>query len=262
VEYAFGTTPNYSMRTLRPRIPFAGGSAVTQRLSSPLLVNRILSEGTPSTVVRLWPAISRNRAAALASPFCFAVLYPRSAKASTDSISRRSCGFSSTRWSLVNYRPSAGTRLACCLERRQPVGMQYWNYDRGSDGWMVCDCPHCPSCGGELYRVHRRFVDRLFSPGRFRFQCESQVCQWIGNLPIEDTSSTRSGLFHGIAAASIVVIVAGVALVLLTMVSTPDLDSSRPSSGAWDESSAPSSSEPSELPPHAIPVDLRVEHPG
>jgi hypothetical protein len=127
--------------------------------------------------------------------------------------------------SLVNYRLSAGSRLVCCLEQRQSVAMQYWNYDRGSDAWMVCDCPQCPTCGGELYRVHRRFVDRLFSPGRLRFQCESRVCRWVGNLPVEDTSSTRPGSFHGIAAASIVVIVAGVALVLLTMVSMSDLAS-------------------------------------
>ena len=70
----------------------------------------------------------------------------------------------------------------------------------------------CPKCGGALYRVPPRFVDQLFSPGRYRFQCESQECYWIGNLPIEGTHSTRFGLFHGLIAGSIVVIVASVAL--------------------------------------------------
>jgi hypothetical protein len=69
----------------------------------------------------------------------------------------------------------------------------------------------CPKCGGALRRVHRRFVDRLFSPGRYRFQCESWECYWIGNLPIEGTNSTRLGLFHGLVGGSIIVIVVGVA---------------------------------------------------
>ena len=77
---------------------------------------------------------------------------------------------------------------------------------------VLAACPLCPKCGGALYRVPPRFVDRLFSPGRYRFQCESQECYWIGNLPIEGTNSTRFGLFHGLIAGSIVVIVASVAL--------------------------------------------------
>ncbi len=77
---------------------------------------------------------------------------------------------------------------------------------------VVAACPLCPKCGAALYRVPPRFVDRLFSPGRYRFQCESQECYWIGNLPIEGTNSTRFGLFHGLIAGSIVVIVASVAL--------------------------------------------------
>ncbi len=70
----------------------------------------------------------------------------------------------------------------------------------------------CPRCGGVLNHVPPRFVDRLLSPGRYRFQCESQECYWIGNLPIEGTNSTRFGLSHGLIAGFIVVIIASVAL--------------------------------------------------
>jgi hypothetical protein len=75
----------------------------------------------------------------------------------------------------------------------------------------------CPKCGGALRRVHRRFVDRLLSRGRYRFQCKWKECFWTGNLPIEGTKSTRFGLFEGLIAGSIVVIVAGVALGLFTI---------------------------------------------
>jgi hypothetical protein len=68
----------------------------------------------------------------------------------------------------------------------------------------------CPKCGGVLYRVPPRLANRLFSPGHCRFQCESQECSWIGNLPIEGTHSRRFGLVHGLVAGSIVVIVASV----------------------------------------------------
>ena len=75
----------------------------------------------------------------------------------------------------------------------------------------------CLSCGGALCRVHRRFVDRVFSPGRYRFRCKSQECEWIGNLLIDRTSPARLGLFHGCMAASIVLIVAGAVFGLFTI---------------------------------------------
>ena len=75
--------------------------------------------------------------------------------------------------------------------------MQYWNYDKRSDGWIVCESARiCPSCGGEAERVPRRLVDRLFSPGQYRFQCQSGDCQWTGNLPREGGSSMRPGFIE------------------------------------------------------------------
>jgi hypothetical protein len=74
----------------------------------------------------------------------------------------------------------------------------------------------CPRCGGELLRVHRRLVDRLFSPGRYRFECDG-ACHWVGNLPIEGTSSTWFFLVRGFAAASIVVVVASMAFFVFTI---------------------------------------------
>jgi hypothetical protein len=73
----------------------------------------------------------------------------------------------------------------------------------------------CARCGGELLRAHRRPVDRLFSPGRYRFECDG-ICRWVGNLPIEGTSSTWFFLVRGFVAASIVVVVASVAFLLFT----------------------------------------------
>lgn len=42
----------------------------------------------------------------------------------------------------------------------------------------------CPRCGDALMRVHRRFVDRLWSllqPVR-RYRCDNPGCGWVGNL--------------------------------------------------------------------------------
>jgi len=49
--------------------------------------------------------------------------------------------------------------------------------------------PLCPSCGGPVYRVRRRFLDRLISiivPVR-RFRCYSigTGCQWEGNIRVK-----------------------------------------------------------------------------
>ena len=77
--------------------------------------------------------------------------------------------------------------------------------------------PLCAKCGSELVRVPRRLVDRLFSPGRYRFQCDWPECRWVGNLPIEGASSIRFFLVRGFMAASIVAVVAGVAFVLYTI---------------------------------------------
>jgi hypothetical protein len=43
----------------------------------------------------------------------------------------------------------------------------------------------CPQCGGAVYRIPRRFIDRLISlvrPVR-RYQCVALECAWIGNMP-------------------------------------------------------------------------------
>ena len=65
---------------------------------------------------------------------------------------------------------------------------RYWKYS-SVNGWVVCDrgtsSSSCPRCGGALYRVPRRLIDRLFSFRRHRFQCPSRTCGWEGNLPIE-----------------------------------------------------------------------------
>ena len=92
------------------------------------------------------------------------------------------------------------------------MGTQHETDFPGFIAAVLAACPLCPKCGGALYRVPPRFVDQLFSPARYRFQCQSAECYWIGNLPIEGTNSTRFGLFHGLIAGSIVVIVASVAL--------------------------------------------------
>jgi len=34
----------------------------------------------------------------------------------------------------------------------------------------------CPKCGGELVRVHRRFIDRLLLSPVYRFRCNTMVC--------------------------------------------------------------------------------------
>lgn len=41
---------------------------------------------------------------------------------------------------------------------------------------------HCPRCGGDLYRIHRRWSDRLLNvliPVR-RYRCKDQACGWHG----------------------------------------------------------------------------------
>ena len=91
-------------------------------------------------------------------------------------------------------------------------------YNPGKDfhdyTFKAVEPPPCRRCGGELVRVPRRFVDRLFSPGRYRFQCTE--CDWVGNLPIEGISATRLFLVRGFAAASIVVVVASMAFFVFT----------------------------------------------
>jgi hypothetical protein len=46
--------------------------------------------------------------------------------------------------------------------------------------------PGCPTCGRELQRIRRRWIDRLVAPflldRRYRFRCEYVGCHWEGNL--------------------------------------------------------------------------------
>ena len=53
--------------------------------------------------------------------------------------------------------------------------------------------PVCPRCNGPVYRVRRRFVDRLISlvvPVR-RYHCHSMdpMCDWEGNLRVKKRRS-------------------------------------------------------------------------
>lgn len=44
----------------------------------------------------------------------------------------------------------------------------------------------CPRCNCTVYRVPRRFVDRLLSPFMriFRYRCDAMDCNWEGNLRV------------------------------------------------------------------------------
>ncbi len=41
----------------------------------------------------------------------------------------------------------------------------------------------CPKCNGEIYRIPRRFIDRVFSQFHaiYRYKCMSPYCSWEGN---------------------------------------------------------------------------------
>jgi hypothetical protein len=43
----------------------------------------------------------------------------------------------------------------------------------------------CPRCGGPVFRIRRRSIDRLLSLIRpvQRYQCSALECEWQGNLP-------------------------------------------------------------------------------
>jgi hypothetical protein len=66
--------------------------------------------------------------------------------------------------------------------------MQVWTYSR-EGGWLLREqeisAKPCPSCGGSLVRVRQRIFDRLFSPTKHRFSCQSRNCFWQGNRPAE-----------------------------------------------------------------------------
>lgn len=42
----------------------------------------------------------------------------------------------------------------------------------------------CPHCGGRVYKIRRRAIDRIFSLvlDIRRFRCPSSECAWVGNL--------------------------------------------------------------------------------
>jgi hypothetical protein len=47
--------------------------------------------------------------------------------------------------------------------------------------------PECPRCKGPVYRIRRRFADRvlsLFVPVR-RYRCSSWACGWTGTLRLK-----------------------------------------------------------------------------
>lgn len=54
---------------------------------------------------------------------------------------------------------------------------------------------HCPRCGGDAYRVPRRFVDLLTSAFflQHRYRCSCMGCSWEGNLRVtpSDTSTRK-----------------------------------------------------------------------
>ncbi len=52
----------------------------------------------------------------------------------------------------------------------------------------------CPRCGGPVFRVSRRLIDRLTSVFRSvrRYRCDSHTCQWRGNLPVKPAASSSA----------------------------------------------------------------------
>ena len=53
----------------------------------------------------------------------------------------------------------------------------------------------CPLCGeGDLMRIRRRPIDRLFSlfGARHRYRCFNNECLWQGNLRTHGHASTRT----------------------------------------------------------------------
>jgi hypothetical protein len=64
--------------------------------------------------------------------------------------------------------------------------------------WRLRNTPalvdtHCPRCGGELQRVHRRSIDRaisIFVPVR-RYRCNNRECGWSGVRVSTSTSHGR-----------------------------------------------------------------------
>ncbi len=52
----------------------------------------------------------------------------------------------------------------------------------------------CALCGGDLIRVHRRPIDRLWSlfvPMQ-RYRCNRFSCGWTGNLRVNNSAATLS----------------------------------------------------------------------
>src|SRR5262245_55373376 len=109
--------------------------------------------------------------------------------------------------------------VRCSRSRERGNEMQSWTYSASIAA--SSDRPRsahlCPDCGGTLRRVHRRFVDRLFSPGFYRYRCKSWECQWTGNLPIDHTSAISLRSFRALVAAFVIFIVAGLAFNLFTI---------------------------------------------
>src|SRR5262245_3637250 len=111
-------------------------------------------------------------------------------------------------WSYVD----ADTEQSAIEEAQRNFGLPGKDYT-----FKAIKPPLCAKCGGELLRVPRRLVDRLLSPGRYRYQCDTLECGWTGNLPIEGTSSIWFFVVRGFAAASILVVVAGMAFFMFTI---------------------------------------------
>lgn len=62
--------------------------------------------------------------------------------------------------------------------------------------------PECPVCKGSLYRVPRRFLDRVLSVfvPVCRYRCHSWACGWEGNLRASGDSPSRAsgtGVYGG-----------------------------------------------------------------
>lgn len=55
-----------------------------------------------------------------------------------------------------------------------------------TDAFHSLHGPVCPRCNSTVYRVPRRFVDRLLSAFMrvFRYRCDAMGCNWEGNLRV------------------------------------------------------------------------------